>query len=106
MTAIPRRVQWPTALIATGLALVMSMLTAAQQTRQPVIMGPSVGPSPYTVVRGWHKPFAREGFAFGGNSGVFAASPDRIFIAQRGEARLRSQFPPGLRASRGPSGST
>ena len=47
-----------------------------------------VGPSPYDVVRGWQKPFAGPGYAFGGNSGVFAESPDRIFIAQRGEFRL------------------
>lgn len=59
----------------------------------PVVLGPT-GPSPYDVVRGWHKPFAAPGFAFGGNSGVFAESPDRIFVAQRGEFRLPSPVPP------------
>ena len=53
-----------------------------------------VGPSPYDVVEGWHKPFAKQGFAFGGNSGVFAESPDRIFISQRGETRLPIPIPP------------
>src|SRR5262245_44586892 len=53
-----------------------------------------VGPSPYDVVRGWHQPFADPGFAFGGNSGVFAESPDRIFVAQRGEFRLPTPVPP------------
>lgn len=73
----------------------------AQNTGQPaaapppVIMGP-VGPSPYDVVRGWHKPFADPGFAFGGNSGVFAESPNRIFVAQRGEARLPDPVPPAF----------
>ena len=57
-----------------------------------VVLGP-VGPSPYEVVRGWHKPFAREGYAFGGNSGVWAESPQRIFIAQRGETRLPQPVP-------------
>ena len=56
-------------------------------------LGP-VGPSPYDVVEGWHKPFAKQGFAFGGNSGVFAESPDRIFILQRGETRLPIPIPP------------
>ena len=56
-------------------------------------LGP-IGPSPYDVVEGWHKPFAKQGFAFGGNSGVFAESPDRIFIAQRGETRLPIPIPP------------
>lgn len=56
-------------------------------------LGPT-GPSPYDIVEGWHKPFAEEGFAFGGNSGVFAESSDRIFISQRGETRLPSPVPP------------
>jgi NHL repeat len=58
-----------------------------------VLSGPT-GPSPYDVVRRWHKPFAEPGFAFGGNSGVFAESPDRIFVAQRGEFRLPTPVPP------------
>jgi DNA-binding beta-propeller fold protein YncE len=47
------------------------------------------------VVRGWQKPFGGPGFAFGGNSGVFAESPDRILIAQRGEFRLPDPLPEG-----------
>lgn len=57
-----------------------------------VISGP-VGPSPYEVVRGWEKPFAAHGFAFGGNSGVFADSPNRIIVAQRGETKLPDPIP-------------
>jgi hypothetical protein len=60
-----------------------------------IISGP-VGPSPYNVVRAWHQPFAASGFAFGGNSGVFAESPDRIFVAQRGETRLPDPVPPAF----------
>tara|TARA_B100000959_G_scaffold58001_2_gene60722 strand:+ start:13952 stop:15037 length:1086 start_codon:yes stop_codon:yes gene_type:complete len=56
------------------------------------IEGP-VGPSPYNIISGWHKPFAEEGFAFGGSSGVFAESPNRIFVAQRGETRLPDPIP-------------
>jgi hypothetical protein len=44
----------------------------------------------------WHKPFAKPGFAFGGNSGVFAESPDRIFVAQRGEFKMPDPVPPGF----------
>ena len=54
----------------------------------------TVGPSPYDVISGWHMPFAEPGYAFGGNSGVFAESPDRIFILQRGETRLPNPVPP------------
>lgn len=55
--------------------------------------GGPVGPSPYNVVRGWQQPFAGPGYAFGGNSGVFAESPDRIFVAQRGEFKLPDPVP-------------
>ena len=57
--------------------------------------GPT-GPSPYEVVEGWPKPFASEGFAWGGNSGVFVDSPDRIFVVQRGETRLPDPVPAGF----------
>lgn len=73
-------------LVAPGLAVLSA------QTKPAVVSGP-VGPSPYTVIRYWHKPFSDPGFAFGGNSGVFAESPDRIFIAQRGETRLPDPLP-------------
>ena len=71
-------------------AILLVLFVAAHPTSQE--LGP-IGPSPYDVVEGWHKPFAGEGFAFGGNSGVFAESPDRIFISQRGETRLPNPVP-------------
>ena len=52
-----------------------------------------IGESPYDIVSGWHKPFQEPGFAFGGNSGVWAESPDRIIIAQRGETMLPQPVP-------------
>ena len=67
----------------------------AQGQAQAEIKGP-LGPSPYNIVRGWHKPFAQPGFAFGGNSGLFAESPNRIFVLQRGEARLPDPVPPAF----------
>ena len=80
-----------------NLAKSMAVLMLAGQSptllAQDVEPGP-VGPSPYNIVSGWHEPFAEDGYAFGGNSGVFAESPDRIFIAQRGEAILPSPIPP------------
>ena len=81
-----------TAVASIGL---MAAPPPAQSTGSIGTTGP-VGPSPYDVVRGWHQPFAQAGYAFGGNSGVFAESPDRIFIAQRGETRLPSPVPPGF----------
>jgi hypothetical protein len=80
---------------AALLALAASVPALLAQSPQGVISGP-VGPSPYDIVRGWHKPFAKPGFAFGGNSGVFAESPDRIFVAQRGEFKMPDPVPAGF----------
>ena len=76
------------------LAVVAVMAIAPAMLAQNAVPEGPIGPSPYNVVRGWQKPFAESGFAFGGNSGVFAESPDRIFIAQRGEFRLPAPLPP------------
>ena len=81
-------IRFITAIIA---AFIATSTTTAQNVA--VVDGP-IGPSPYDIVRGWHQPFAAPGFAFGGNSGVFAESADRIFVAQRGEFRLPSPLPP------------
>ena len=51
---------------------------------------------PYEVVDGWMTPFAEDGYAFGSHPGVFAESPDRIFVVQRGEYRLPDPLPSGF----------
>lgn len=78
-----------TAVLAGTAALPLSSAFAQNQ----VVLGP-VGPSPYDIIPAWHKPFQEPGYAFGGNSGVFAESPDRILVAMRGEARLPQPIPP------------
>ena len=78
--------------LAKSMAVLMLVGQTSTLRAQDVEPGP-VGPSPYDVVSGWHEPFAEDGYAFGGNSGVFAESPDRIFIAQRGETVLPSPIP-------------
>ena len=74
--------------------LLVSILVAGQAFSQPQgnARGP-IGESPYNIISLWHDPFAEEGFAFGGNSGVFAESPDRIIIGQRGETVLPYPIP-------------
>ncbi len=64
-------------------------------------VGPT-GPIPYDIVEGWAKPFAGEGFAFGGNAGVYAESPDRIIVLQRGETRLPDPVPAEFNGWAGP----
>jgi hypothetical protein len=82
--------------IAAAFAALLALIVAGPRPLAQVVPTGPVGPSPYEVVRGWHKPFAEPGFAFGGNSGVFAESPNRIFVAQRGEARLPDPVPAGF----------
>ncbi|MDB9950489.1 hypothetical protein OAD56_03710, partial [Gammaproteobacteria bacterium] len=73
--------------LGTAVSLVAASVATAQQAPEGNARGP-IGPSPYDIQSLWHKPFAEPGFAFGGNSGVWAESPDRIIIAQRGETVL------------------
>jgi hypothetical protein len=85
-----RRIWFVSAALAVAVTFFFRSPGIAQQ--REVVRGP-IGPSPYNVVSLWHQPFAEEGFAFGGNSGVFAESPDRIFVAMRGETRLPIPLP-------------
>jgi len=48
---------------------------------------------PYDVVDGWMKPFARQGYIQGSQGGVFAESPNRIFVLNRGELKLPDTLP-------------
>ena len=78
--------------VASALLMLVGQVSTLDAQSTGPIEGP-VGPSPYNIISGWHKPFAEEGFAFGGSSGVFAESPNRIFVAQRGETRLPDPIP-------------
>jgi len=89
------------ALIAVTAAAPTAELQAQQADGNA--RGP-IGPSPYQVVREWHRPFQMPGFAFGGNSGVFAESPERIFVLMRGETRLDEPRPEGFRQHAGTLG--
>ena len=53
---------------------------------------------PYDVVQGWPQPlaFAQRGYIWGSTGGIFAESPDRIFIANRGELKVPATLPPGF----------
>ena len=54
-----------------------------------------IGPSPYNfITENWMKPFAQDGFTWGGNSGVHVESKDRIYFLQRGETELPNPLPP------------
>ena len=48
---------------------------------------------PYEVVPNWPQPLARPGYALGSQGGVFAESPDRIILVNRGEIKLPDTLP-------------
>lgn len=51
---------------------------------------------PYDVVDGWPTPWSGQGYLWGSQPGVAAESPDRIFIAARGELKLPDTLPRGF----------
>lgn len=90
--------------LATALAVIATPALPLQaQQGASNVKGPT-GPSPYNVVREWHRPFQQPGYAFGGNSGLFAESDDRIFVLMRGETRLPWPVPGEFRQHAGTLG--
>ena len=59
---------------------------------------------PYDVVSNWPQPFAKEGYIQGSQGGVFAESPNRIFIANRGELKKPDPLPANWNGSWGSTG--
>ena len=55
-------------------ALILSLTLANQTLAQQGNARGRIGESPYNVISGWAEPFQEPGFAFGGNSGVWAES--------------------------------
>jgi DNA-binding beta-propeller fold protein YncE len=55
---------------------------------------------PYNVAQGWPKPLklAKPGYIWGSTGGIFAETPNKIFIANRGEIKLPTDkpLPPGF----------
>ncbi len=51
---------------------------------------------PYDIVQNWPQQWAGPGYIWGSQPGVFAESPNRIFIASRGELKLPSPLPRGF----------
>jgi DNA-binding beta-propeller fold protein YncE len=50
---------------------------------------------PYDVAVGWPQPLGHPGWTWGSQGGVFAESPNRIYILQRGELPIPEKAPAG-----------
>jgi hypothetical protein len=59
---------------------------------------------PYEVAEKWPQPFARPGYIQGSQGGVFAESPNRIILLNRGELKLPEKLPAAFNGSWGSLG--
>ena len=48
---------------------------------------------PYDAVQGWPQPLPDKGYIWGSTGGIFAETPNKIFIANRGEIKLPDKLP-------------
>jgi NHL repeat len=69
-----------------ALALIVSAGLAAAPSVQD--KGGEEETGPYDVVEKWPVPWAQQGYIWGSQPGIFAETPDRIFIVERGELKL------------------
>ncbi|MDR1990903.1 MAG: 6-bladed beta-propeller [Acidobacteriaceae bacterium] len=76
--------------ICAGIVVLLSSSAALQQK------GGEEETGPYEVVANWPHPWARTGYIWGSQPGIFAESPNRIFIAARGELKLPETLPRGF----------
>jgi len=60
---------------------------------------------PYEVVPNWPQQLARPGYALGSQGGVFAESPNRIILLNRGEIKLPEKLPNDFNGAYGSDGS-
>src|SRR2546428_4267638 len=60
---------------------------------------------PYEVVSGWPQPLASPGYALGSQGGVFAESPKRVILRNRGEIKLPEKLPNNFNGAWGSIGS-
>ena len=60
---------------------------------------------PYEVVPNWPQALARPGYALGSQGGVFAESPNRVYLLNRGEIKLPEKLPNDFNGSWGSIGS-
>jgi DNA-binding beta-propeller fold protein YncE len=73
---------------------------SASQTR----VGGEDETGPYEVANGWPRPLGHPGWTWGSQGGVFAETPNRIYIANRGELPIPEKAPEGYTGGYGAFG--
>ena len=82
------------------LVLLLSLVSTLALARQK---GGEDETGEYIPASGWPAPFARPGYIQGVQTGIFAESPNRIFIMNRGELKLPDKLPARFNGSWGSS---
>src|SRR6059036_4310449 len=78
------------------LTLIAAMVFAYSLLSGPALLQQKGGEDetgPYEVVADWPKMLASAGHALGSQGGVFAESPNRVFLLNRGEIKLPEKLP-------------
>ena len=95
-------------LLAGGaLAVLLSTFPGAvfgQTQRNQSGKGGEEETGPYEVVEGWPQPLGHAGWTWGSQGGVFAETPNRIYIANRGELPIPEKAPEGYTGGYGAFG--
>ena len=84
-------------LLAMLVTLAASSFPHPQQAQQQ--KGGQDETGEYNVVANWPGQFAKPGYIQGAISGVFAETPNRIFVMNRGEIKLPAKLPNGFNGS-------
>ena len=94
-------------LLASGLSLFFGgSLAQAQKTQSASRsqVGGEDETGPYDVASGWPQPLGHPGWTWGSQGGVFAETPNRIYIANRGELPIPEKAPEGYTGGYGAFG--
>ena len=92
--------------IRKGIALGSFLLAAAlwQSPTRAQEKGGENETGPYEVVTDWPQPLGHPGWTWGSQGGVFAETPNRIFILHRGELPIPEKAPEGYTGGYGAFG--
>jgi hypothetical protein len=82
--------------------LLLSVFTASASLQQS--KGGEEETGPYDVVANWPQPWSAPGYIWGSQPGIFAETPNRIFIAARGELKVPAPLPRGWNGTWGSTG--
>jgi DNA-binding beta-propeller fold protein YncE len=89
---------------AASLLCAAWLVSALAQTKSSEGKGGEDETGPYEVVQDWPHPLGHPGWTWGSQGGVFAETPDRIYVANRGELPVPDKAPAGYTGGYGAFG--